>query len=779
MAGNRAIYNQAINEGNSAAWEQQWDKAIAAYARALDEFPDDSSVMSSLGLALLAQNRWEQALAVYQRAAQLNPHDPLPLEKCGEIFERMSKNNEAAQAYYMAAESFITKRDINKAIENWGRAALLNPDHFQAHSRLALANERVGKNTEASNGYVQVARLLQKQGDLQKALQAAQRAAQLDPRNSPALQAIDLIQRGASLPTPERPRGGTGVLRLPPTAAFSRLDVFAKSASSTRPLSDKKSNPLEDGRRQALERLADLMFEIGEESDAEVGRPKKGGTDPFKNVRSGNKLQLISSLTQGIDLQSKGDSRAAIPFFEKAVKAGMEHAALDLVLGTAYFDGERYKEAVKYFQSAAQHPGYAAGAFFGAGVCYGREGKMKEAIGYLLRSLQAVDQTTVPEAQVASLAALYDTFQENVGRGQTPEQLTQAGETLVGFLSGMGWRERVQQARRQLNAQQENGALAPLAEMLSIPGADRVMESMSLIEKYMARKLWVTALDEAQRAVEYSPTYLPVHMKMGEILALENRTEAALTKFTVAAELYHARGEASRGTQIYQQIAQLAPMDLNIRAKLAQLFIAEGRILDAIRYTVEAADIHLSLADFNMARQVYNSALLLAQKPDIDKAVAGQIMHKIGDLDMQRLDWRQALKTYEQIKAQNPADEKARLALISLYLRLGQPQLGLRETDELLKQLLLQRNLPKAIKAMETLVNENGAELAFRQRLIHLYQQAGRKAEAIAQLDTLADMYHQAGNKVEAIKTLQAIIALAPNNIDEYRQVLAQLQSSP
>ena len=41
MAGNRKIYEQAMNMGHSAAWDQEWDTAIAAYGRAVQEFPED------------------------------------------------------------------------------------------------------------------------------------------------------------------------------------------------------------------------------------------------------------------------------------------------------------------------------------------------------------------------------------------------------------------------------------------------------------------------------------------------------------------------------------------------------------------------------------------------------------------------------------------------------------------------------------------------------------------------------------------------------------------
>jgi tetratricopeptide (TPR) repeat protein len=788
MAGNRAIYEQAINEGNSAAWDQQWDKAIVAYGRALDEFPGDSSVMSSLGLALLAKNKYDEALVVYRRAAQLNPDDPLPVEKCAELFERLGKYNEASQAYYVAAEASINKRDVNKAIENWARATQTGPENLPAYSRLALAYERIGKTAESSAAYVNVARILQRQGELQKALQAAQRAAHLEPQNSEALNAVDLIQRGAPLPQPVRPRLGSGRLRIHPTQGFASPEVFVKGDSAPKSKEGQKSNPLIEARQAALSQLADLLFEISDEEEEQEPAPtssirgvsalKKTSTDPFKNVKGSHKAQILSLLSQGIDQQTKGDTHAALSFFEKSLRAGMEHASLNLLLGTAYIEMERYKDAIRQFQAATSHPDYAAGALYGLGLCYGREDKMKEAVSNLLRCLQVVDQGTVPESQADALGALYDNFQENLGRDQTEEELTQVGETLVAFVSGPDWRKRIQQARDQLNVQQEDDTLVPLAEMVSIPGAGYVLESMALIDKYLSRRLLHTALDEAQRAVEHAPTYLPAHIKMAEILSMENRTEAALAKYAVIADLYRVRNESGRAVKIYQQMAQLAPMDLNIRTKLSQMYTAQGKTADAIRQNIEIAEVHASLADFEMARQTYGSTLLLAQKPGVDKSLATQILHRMGDIDMQRLDWRQALKTFEQIKSQNPSDEKARLNLIDLYFRLGQARQAFAETDDMLRHFLTVDGLPRTIGLMETLVGERGEDIGLRQRMARLYQQAGRKADAIAQLDAIADLFDQTGNRAEAIKTIQAIISLEPDNVAEYRQVLAQLQSS-
>ena len=46
----------------------------------------------------------DEALRCYQRAAMLNPGDPVAPEKCGEIFERQGRLNDAAQTYLAVAE---------------------------------------------------------------------------------------------------------------------------------------------------------------------------------------------------------------------------------------------------------------------------------------------------------------------------------------------------------------------------------------------------------------------------------------------------------------------------------------------------------------------------------------------------------------------------------------------------------------------------------------------------------------------------------------------------
>src|SRR5687768_8716559 len=150
----REAFDAAMRRGHSAAWDQHWPQAIAAYVEALKLVPDEPNALTSMGFALLQLDRLDEALRCYQRGAMLNPGDPVAPEKCGEIFERQGRLNEAAQTYLAVAEVHLRRRDVQKAIANWTRVVRLTPDNLAAHSRLALANERSNQNKAAALEYV-------------------------------------------------------------------------------------------------------------------------------------------------------------------------------------------------------------------------------------------------------------------------------------------------------------------------------------------------------------------------------------------------------------------------------------------------------------------------------------------------------------------------------------------------------------------------------------------------------------------------------------------------
>lgn len=774
MAGRRDLFDQAMNQGHSAAWDQHWDRAIAAYTAALREFPDDPNAFTSLGLALFQSDRFEEALRAYQRAATLTPGDPVAPEKCGEIFEQLGRLNEAAQTYVAVAEMHLNRRDVGKAIDNWSRAIRLTPDNLNAHSRLARALEHNGRTREAVAEYLEVARLFQRAKEVEKATQAVAYALQLDPQSPAARDALDKLRKGVALPVTR----GTGPLgrstgRISSTAQLASFVEAQTATGAVRPAS-----PIAAAQEAALAKLAEMLFE--EDTDTSKTSASMGaitrGTGPLRSNPT-KRAQAAIYLGQAINQQTNGNLEAAANNYESALEAGLDHPSVHFMLGTSYLNLNRPDEAIKSLRQAIGYEDYSLGAHYALGQAYLRSGKIRDALASLLEALKRLDLQLIAPAKRDRLAETYESLTDALLRSSSSDT-NKVVQSLMQFLSGDRLEERAQQARQQLDKAAEAGQVTPLADMLATPGADRILESMRRIEDYIARKFWATAMEEAYRALEYSPTHLPIHARMAEILIAENKPQTAIAKYSVMADSYRIRGDIARATKVVEDILRLSPLDTTVRGALIEMLNEQGRTEDALKQYMELADTYYQLTDLNTAYSTYAEALRLAQRSAVDRAWSVRILHYMGDIDMQRLALREAQRVYEQIKSLAPDDQKGRASLVELHFRMGNPQSALAELDGYIKYVLGRPGgAARATAIVEELLVNHPDDPALIVRLARLYQDQGRKGNAIAQYDRLGELYLNAGENAEAIRTIQTLLALGPDNATEYQQLLAQLQS--
>lgn len=773
MAGRQDIFDQAMRQGHSAAWDQQWDRAIAAYRKALDEFPEDLSALTSMGLALFQANQLPEALKAYRLAIQLAPTEPLALEKSAEILERMGRLDEASAQYSAAAETHLGRRDVNKAIESWERAARIVPNQLGTHSRLALAYERTGKTRAAVQEFLTIARLFQRGGERGKALQSAQRALQLEPQNPDASHAIKLIQEGVPLGEPPRPKGATGPLRMAKVQEFNPPDSSSTGADGAG-----EAGIIEAAQKKALGALAGLLFdESGDDKPAPAAGLEaltRGLTDAMRQGRN-DRSKVTLHLGQAIDQHTQGKLREAVTEYERAVAAGLEHPAAHFNLGSLLAAQGETDEATAHLRACLPHPDFALASQYALGRLSIQAGQPKDALLYLLQALKLADLRTVASERAEGLSQLYESMMDSVSNSGEDAETGKVAENLDRFLAGADWQTRLAQARAQLDAQAEAPGTSPLAELMLVAGTDRVVGALARIDQYMAKGYASTAMEEAYMALEYAPTYLPIHLRMADILLEENRLEASIAKYSVVAEAYRIRGEASRSAKIMEVAVRLAPMNLAMRSRLIDQLIEMGQTDQALSQYMDLAETYYQLADLEQVRQTYASALKVAQHSKGDRAWSAQILHQMGDIDMQRLDWRQALRVYDQIKNLMPGDDKARLTLVDLNLRLGQSRQAVAELDDYLRYLIGEGRVDQAIGVLEETVRNRPNEVAFRVRLAKMYQDRGRRADAISQLDALGELQLEAGMNAEAAATIRAILALGPDDPSGYQQLLSQL----
>ena len=110
---------------------------------------------------------------------------------------------------------------------------------------------------------------------------------------------------------------------------------------------------------------------------------------------------------------------------------------------------------------------------------------------------------------------------------------------------------------------------------------------------------------------------------------------------------------------------------------------------------------------FRMARKTYTGAYRYAQQSNIDRNTKVKLMHRMADIDMQSLDWRNAIRVFEQIRTMEPEDGKARDMLFDLNIRLGQENQAMSELDNYLNHLISMHRTTEALEYINTKIAEN------------------------------------------------------------------------
>jgi len=764
------VYQKAMNEGHSAAWDQDWKKAAAAYRKALQEFPDQPKALNSLGLALFQLGEFDESLRIYQRVAQLAPDDPIAFEKVAQISERLGDLNAAVEASMKAAETFLNQREVEKAIENWVRVTTLHPDHVMAHSRLAMVHEKLNHPQQAVTEYLAIASILQRGGKPDKAQELVDKALQIMPQNAEARQAQSLLKMGQLLPKPVRPKGGTGPISMAKVKEMERTQPMQKAASSL--------DPVAEARQKALTKLAEVLFDYTDESQG--AQERRGlsaivkGTGQL-SLQQAEQTKVVLHLGQAIDAQTKNQDAVAAEELEHALEAGFSHPALYFNLGYLRAKSDRLESALRNLTNAVKHKDYALGSRLLLGDILFKKGQIQNASVEYLEALKQADASTVSAEQSDEIRQLYEPLVESQQNQKDDNVNRRLCENVSKLLMRADWRDQVHRTREQLRKAQDGNTLTPLAEVVLQAQSSTVIESINRIHQLARMGSLRSAMDEAYNAVQQAPTYLPLHTLMGELLIQDGRTPDAIAKFSVVAHAYGVRGEVAQASKLLRRVIQLAPMDLSARTRLIDQLVERGQVDEAIKEYLELADLYYRLAELDMARKTYTTALRLVQQANADRAWNVHILQRMADIDMQRLDWKQALRVYEQIRTLRPDDQGARKQLVELFMRMGQTQQAIAELESYFTYLDSNNKAGDSIPFLEDLIKDYEDELIFKKLLAEQLNHMGRQEEAISQLDALGESLLQNGKKKEAVEVINQILLMNPPNAEDYRQLLGQI----
>lgn len=762
-------YQDALNEGHSAAWEQKWDQAAEYYKQALNEKPGDSKALNSLALALFEMREYTDALQCYLLVAEKTPHDPATFEKIAILYDALNKPKMGSKVAVRAAEIYLKLGDVEKAIENWARATEMDIQNINAHSRLAVVFEHVDRIPQAVRTYLQIASILQHSGQVDKAVQVINRALKISPDDNEASRALETLREGKKLLYHHQSKKmDTPITGLKP--------VLLKEPKKE-PIHE--YTPIQEAEQKALTELAKLFFEQTSEEEER----QKARTADFKKIVDGtgplipkdvdqNNIRLY--LGQVVEDLSRGDKYQAAENLKRLVEIGMNHPAAFYHLGVIRYENNRLESAIRYLRHSVNHKDYALASRLVISQALRKQGQVNEAALENLEALKIADSEFVPATQVDIIRQLYDPLIEAHAQKPNEEDSGKLCEAINEILHQPSWRQNLRKIRDELSTEKDYPI--PIAEVLTTVRSSQVVVAMSTIRQLAREGRRHAAFEEALFALQDAPTYLPLHITIGDILIASNQIESAIEKFKVVARSYSVRGESARTVDMLKRVVQLSPLDMVARQSLIDQLVFRGQHEETIDEYIKMAEVYYNLANLADSRKTYTKGLRFVEQASLDERWRVKILHKIADIDVQSLNWRQGLAIYDKICTIIPNDFAANRNRIDLNFRLGESKQALIAIGSFVEVLLKENRSGEVLDFLEELTNDRPQEVIIKTLLAEQYERLGRTQDAIQRYDEAREIFENKGNIEGAVVVLKKIIALNPENAEEYQQLLENLQ---
>jgi tetratricopeptide (TPR) repeat protein len=401
----------------------------------------------------------------------------------------------------------------------------------------------------------------------------------------------------------------------------------------------------------------------------------------------------------------------------------------------------------------------------------------KDASIEYLQALRIADAESVAADKAEEIKALYEPLIESFAEESDEKLQKRICENISKMLIRPDWRDQTRLARQQLPAQKDGSAPVALAEMLTEATSSQLVESLAKVNQLARMSKLNSAMEEAFYALKYAPTYLPLHVCIADLLVQEGRIPEAVQKYSIIARCYNVRGETNQAINLLKRVTELNPVDMDSRKEMIDLLVSRGKVHETMHEYTKLAESYYNLADLPMARKTYNLAFRYAQQSNVELEDKVKIMQRLADIDMQSLDWRNALKVFEQIRNLSPDDDKARNMLFDLNMRLGQTIQAMAELDNYLNYLITSHRTTEALEYINNKIHENQSQPTLYRRLAEIYRLLNRKEEAISQLEMAKELFIQAGNRTAAIDALRTILALNPTNASIYQRMLVELEA--
>ncbi len=281
----------------------------------------------------------------------------------------------------------------------------------------------------------------------------------------------------------------------------------------------------------------------------------------------------------------------------------------------------------------------------------------------------------------------------------------------------------------------------------------------------------------------------------GSLLSLAELNEGkglitdAIKFYLAAADSLSKEGKKEKIYEIYNKILELSPGNLPLRNKIAEIYIKEGLITEAVNEYLYLANLYFEKQEIEKSEEYYNK--VLKHQPVNKEAILGiiNIYERTGQIDsllekcndavsiflddidilircaevyisVQKFD--EAIQCLTKIKEIEPGNVKARRFLGDIYIKENNIEKAWEEYLPVLDEMILEEKYEDAINQLNIFKEIDPIETG--KRLVSLYRQLDEQVRVAEELVSLGDAFLKKDFKKEALNCYREALLINPED---------------
>lgn len=668
MAGNRAIFERAIEQGRAAAQREDWPTALKEALRAVQEFSNDLDARVDLAVALYHNAKYAQAIQLLVELRKRRGDDSYTLAYLARAYEGNNELDNAVAVLIALADQSLGQRLITDALEALEEAVRLKPQDADLRIRFAETLVEGGDARRAAEQCVEIARQRHADGDLAGAQEAVDEALSLDSANriAQALKA-ELGLSNAASAVPEQP--------MPTPQPQPAAEPWQTSSS-------REPQPAAEAWHTGNLRDPQLLLE-----------------------------QLIG---QAVTEREAGNLAAALTLYERAIQQGSQRPDVFYSVGMLHQERGDHASAIEMLRKVSDSDEYTLSAHYALGDSLRAQGQLQAAAEEYEMTIRLVDLESIGRSEADDLIAMYRAAADCYAELSELSRAASLYGTLAGFLSSKRWgKELADEYRTRAKeltersmfaklrtlgtgtlpverviapepapepAQTTWGALPsftdflrgetghshdqpadPFAMLDNFPGNDEqvfapvtpidttgchetIVRYIEASGRFIEQGLVWAAVDACHEIIRHDNDYLPVHLRLGEIFEREGRIEDALLKYRTLIDTYTARGREIEAIDVYYRVIELAPETANQRTQLIDLLRRTKRVEAAVEQALIVANTYFKMGQTSRALEEYRRIQSWAPPSPALHQEYGQALLKLERWDAAQSEFRRAVQ---------------------------------------------------------------------------------------------------------------------------------------